>query len=182
MSRSESPPALALNHGLTFAELLTPEGLLKIDGLFLDRLRARDARAEEQLSAAATDIEHHEAIGEPPQRVADPEERESGLLIPGDHPHLEPRLAQGHVKKPAAICGLAKGAGPDCGHRDRALGSRHLSESPEDGQAPLHGFRLETTRRKQSLAQPGDLLGGEDGTVAPGAVRIAHQQPYGIGA
>ena len=49
MSRSESPPALALNHGLTFAELFTPEGLLKIDGLFLDRLRARDARAHDTL-------------------------------------------------------------------------------------------------------------------------------------
>jgi NADPH-dependent glutamate synthase beta subunit-like oxidoreductase/NAD(P)H-flavin reductase len=49
MSRPESPPALALNYGLTFAELFTTEGLLKIDGLFLDRLRARDAQAHNTL-------------------------------------------------------------------------------------------------------------------------------------
>ena len=40
MSLPESTPILALNHGLSFAELFTPEGLQKIDGLFLERLRA----------------------------------------------------------------------------------------------------------------------------------------------
>jgi len=51
MSRSESPPALTLNHGLSFAELFTPEGLKKIDGLFLDQLRIHDARARDTLIA-----------------------------------------------------------------------------------------------------------------------------------
>jgi len=51
MSRSESPPALALNHGLTFAELFTPEGLQKIDGLFLEHLRTRNAQAHDALLA-----------------------------------------------------------------------------------------------------------------------------------
>jgi hypothetical protein len=51
MSRSESPPALTLNHGLGFAELFTPEGLKKIDGLFLDQLRNHDARARDTLVA-----------------------------------------------------------------------------------------------------------------------------------
>jgi NADPH-dependent glutamate synthase beta subunit-like oxidoreductase/NAD(P)H-flavin reductase len=44
-------PALVLNHGLTFAELFTPEGLQKIDGLFLGRLRERDAKAHDSLLA-----------------------------------------------------------------------------------------------------------------------------------
>ncbi len=43
MSRPEPSSALILNHGLTFAELFTPEGLQKIDSLFLERLRAHDA-------------------------------------------------------------------------------------------------------------------------------------------
>ncbi len=51
MSRSESPPALTLNHGLGFAELFTPEGLKKIDGLFLDSLRSHDAHACDTLVA-----------------------------------------------------------------------------------------------------------------------------------
>ncbi|HSW52066.1 MAG TPA: FAD-dependent oxidoreductase [Sulfuricaulis sp.] len=51
MSRPELSPALVLNHGLTFAELFTPEGLQKIDGLFLERLRERDARAHDSLLA-----------------------------------------------------------------------------------------------------------------------------------
>jgi NADPH-dependent glutamate synthase beta subunit-like oxidoreductase len=51
MSRPELSPALVLNHGLTFAELFTPEGLQKIDGLFLLRLRERDARAHDSLVA-----------------------------------------------------------------------------------------------------------------------------------
>src|SRR3990167_9527934 len=51
MSLPESTPKLALNHGLSFAELFTPEGLQKIDGLFLERLRARDAKAHDTLIA-----------------------------------------------------------------------------------------------------------------------------------
>src|SRR3972149_5681414 len=51
MSLPESTPKLARNHGLTFAELFTPEGLQKIDGLFLERLRARDAKAHDTLIA-----------------------------------------------------------------------------------------------------------------------------------
>ena len=51
MSRPELSPALVLNHGLTFAELFTPEGLQKIDGLFLLRLRERDAKAHDSLIA-----------------------------------------------------------------------------------------------------------------------------------
>jgi hypothetical protein len=51
MSRPELSPALVLNHGLTFAELFTPEGLQKIDGLFLIRLRERDAKAHDSLRA-----------------------------------------------------------------------------------------------------------------------------------
>jgi len=51
MSLPESTPKLALNHGLSFAELFTPEGLQKIDGLFLDRLRNHDARACDTLIA-----------------------------------------------------------------------------------------------------------------------------------
>ena len=51
MSRPESSPALVLNHGLTFAELFTPEGLQKIDGLFLLRLREHDAKAHDSLIA-----------------------------------------------------------------------------------------------------------------------------------
>jgi NADPH-dependent glutamate synthase beta subunit-like oxidoreductase/NAD(P)H-flavin reductase len=50
MSRFESPPALTLNHGLSFAELFTPEGLKKIDSLFLDQLRNHDARACDTLA------------------------------------------------------------------------------------------------------------------------------------
>ncbi|MHB8621843.1 MAG: FAD-dependent oxidoreductase [Sulfuricaulis sp.] len=49
MSRPESPSALSLNHGLTFAELCTPEGLQKIDYLFLDHLRDRDVAAHATL-------------------------------------------------------------------------------------------------------------------------------------
>ena len=49
MSRSESLPALALNHGLTFAELFTLEGLQKIDALFLEHLRSRDAGVHDTL-------------------------------------------------------------------------------------------------------------------------------------
>jgi NADPH-dependent glutamate synthase beta subunit-like oxidoreductase len=51
MSRPELSPALVLNHGLTFAELFTPEGLQKIDGLFLIRLRELDAKAHDSLLA-----------------------------------------------------------------------------------------------------------------------------------
>jgi NADPH-dependent glutamate synthase beta subunit-like oxidoreductase/NAD(P)H-flavin reductase len=51
MSRSESPPALVLNYGLTFAELFTPEGLQKIDGLFLEHLRVRNAQTHDALLA-----------------------------------------------------------------------------------------------------------------------------------
>ncbi|MDO8705288.1 MAG: FAD-dependent oxidoreductase [Sulfuricaulis sp.] len=51
MSRSESPPVLALNHGLTFADLFTPEGLQNLDTLFLERLRERDAKAHATLRA-----------------------------------------------------------------------------------------------------------------------------------
>ena len=51
MSRTESSPVLVLNHGLTFAELFTPEGLQKIDGLFLERLREHDAKAHDSLLA-----------------------------------------------------------------------------------------------------------------------------------
>ncbi|MCR4331186.1 MAG: FAD-dependent oxidoreductase, partial [Sulfuricaulis sp.] len=51
MSLPESTPTLALNHGLSFAELFTPEGLKKIDGLFLDQLRIHDARARDTLIA-----------------------------------------------------------------------------------------------------------------------------------
>src|SRR3972149_4880733 len=51
MSLPESTPKLALNHGLGFAELFTPEGLQKIDVLFLERLRARDAKAHDTLIA-----------------------------------------------------------------------------------------------------------------------------------
>ena len=49
MSRSESPPVLALNHGLTFADLFTPEGLQNLDTLFLERLRERDAKVHATL-------------------------------------------------------------------------------------------------------------------------------------
>ncbi len=49
MSRPEPSSALTLNHGLTFAELFTPEGLQKIDGLFLERLRAHDAKVHATL-------------------------------------------------------------------------------------------------------------------------------------
>ena len=48
MSRPELSPALVLNHGLTFAELFTPEGLQKIDGLFLLRLREPETGAWER--------------------------------------------------------------------------------------------------------------------------------------
>jgi len=51
MSRSESPPALALNHGLSFTELFTPAGLQKLDEQFLERLRAQDAKRHERLLA-----------------------------------------------------------------------------------------------------------------------------------
>ncbi|HSD98040.1 MAG TPA: hypothetical protein VLB06_12960, partial [Sulfuricaulis sp.] len=51
MSLPESTPILALNHGLSFAELFTPEGLQKIDVLFLERLRARHATAHDTLIA-----------------------------------------------------------------------------------------------------------------------------------
>jgi len=51
MSQPESPPALVLNHGLTFTELFTPEGLQRIDSLFLSRLRERDAKVHDTLLA-----------------------------------------------------------------------------------------------------------------------------------
>jgi NADPH-dependent glutamate synthase beta subunit-like oxidoreductase/NAD(P)H-flavin reductase len=51
MSRTESPPALVLNHGLTFADLFTPDGLERIDRLFLARLRERDASVHDTLLA-----------------------------------------------------------------------------------------------------------------------------------
>lgn len=51
MSQSESPPALVLNHGFTFAELFTPESLQRIDGLFLERLCERDAKVHDTLLA-----------------------------------------------------------------------------------------------------------------------------------
>jgi NADPH-dependent glutamate synthase beta subunit-like oxidoreductase/NAD(P)H-flavin reductase len=49
MSPSHAP--LTLGHGLQFTELFTPEGLEKIDGLFLDRLRQHDAKAHDTLLA-----------------------------------------------------------------------------------------------------------------------------------
>ncbi len=49
MSRTESPPVLALNHGLAFADLFTQEGLQNLDSLFLERLHARDAKVHETL-------------------------------------------------------------------------------------------------------------------------------------
>ena len=51
MSRPESPPALVLNHGLTFTELFTPEGLQRIDSLYLSHLRERNAKVHDTLLA-----------------------------------------------------------------------------------------------------------------------------------
>ena len=51
MPRTESPPALVLNHGLTFADLLTPEGLERLDKLFLVELRERDVKRHDTLLA-----------------------------------------------------------------------------------------------------------------------------------
>ncbi len=51
MSRSESPPALVLNHGLTLADLFTPDGLERIDRLFLAELRERDIKVHDSLLA-----------------------------------------------------------------------------------------------------------------------------------
>jgi NADPH-dependent glutamate synthase beta subunit-like oxidoreductase/NAD(P)H-flavin reductase len=67
MSRLESPPALALNHGLSFAELFTPAGLRKLDDRFLARLRAHDAGLHERLlgyrqGAAFTPVEVSELL------------------------------------------------------------------------------------------------------------------------
>ncbi len=67
MSRSESPPALALSHGLSFAELFTPAGLQKLDERFLARLRAHDAGLHERLlayrqGAVSTPIEVSELL------------------------------------------------------------------------------------------------------------------------
>jgi len=49
-----SSPILVLNYGLTFAELFALEGLHKIDGLFLELLRDRDAKAHAALLAWRT--------------------------------------------------------------------------------------------------------------------------------
>ncbi|MDH3562048.1 MAG: FAD-dependent oxidoreductase [Gammaproteobacteria bacterium] len=51
MPRTESPPALVLNHGLTFADLFTPEGLERIDRLFLTELRASNIKGHDTLLA-----------------------------------------------------------------------------------------------------------------------------------
>jgi len=51
MSRPESPTALVLNHGLTFADLFTHEGLQRIDQLYLSELRAHDAAIHDRLLA-----------------------------------------------------------------------------------------------------------------------------------
>ncbi|MHB8535250.1 MAG: FAD-dependent oxidoreductase [Sulfuricaulis sp.] len=51
MSRPESPPALALNHGLSFADLFTQDGLQNLDRLFLERLREHDAKSHDSLRA-----------------------------------------------------------------------------------------------------------------------------------
>src|SRR4030067_3560189 len=58
MSRIESPPALVLNHGLTFAELFTPEGIERIDRLFLALLRERDAKLHDTLLAWRSEQEN----------------------------------------------------------------------------------------------------------------------------
>jgi NADPH-dependent glutamate synthase beta subunit-like oxidoreductase/NAD(P)H-flavin reductase len=49
-----SSPILVLNYGLTFAELFALEGLHKIDALFLEQLRDRDAKAHAALLAWRT--------------------------------------------------------------------------------------------------------------------------------
>src|SRR3989344_2110354 len=44
-------PALRLNDGFTYSDLITPEGLQKLDGRFLERLRARDEKLHNALLA-----------------------------------------------------------------------------------------------------------------------------------
>ncbi len=52
MSKPDSPAAAPrLNHGFTFAELRTQAGLERLDRLFLERLRARDAKCHAALLA-----------------------------------------------------------------------------------------------------------------------------------
>src|SRR5690554_3700858 len=45
-------PSLALAHGLDFADLYRPDGLARIDALFLDALSAADPELAELLAAA----------------------------------------------------------------------------------------------------------------------------------
>ena len=70
------PDALTLAHGLTFADLYDRDGLVRLDGVFLDTLGAADADLERRLVLARRD----------PGSLARLEESE---LIMEVAPHLE---------------------------------------------------------------------------------------------
>ena len=74
-------PMITLAHGLRFADLYSIEGARRIDGLFLDHLRAADAGLAGKLDAGRSAPESLEA------------KAEAAMLI-ALGPHLEDFLAQ----------------------------------------------------------------------------------------
>ena len=75
-SHATSAPELSLAHGFAFADLYTQPGLSRLDGVFLDHLKAADADLYAQLLAGRAD----------PASLAD---KVSSALIIAVAPHLE---------------------------------------------------------------------------------------------
>ena len=136
---------------------------------------------QEELGAPTADVQHDQTIGGCRQSGADPQEGEPPLLRPGDDRDLDPGVASGARQERGTIDGLTQGAGADGTDDGRALSLGRLAKAPEGVERAPDRGRLQYLVGKQPLAQAGDLLIGQQGSVGGPAYAVRHQQPYRIG-
>ena len=127
---------------------------------------------DDQLDAAATDVDDEGALLGQVHRVADGEIDVARFFCAGDDLRRDPGVLGNGVQELAAVLRFAHGCGRDGTHVRDAVALRELHELADGFQAEAHGFVCQAAVLEDALAQEDHLLLAVDDlerVIAPSA-------------
>jgi hypothetical protein len=157
--------------------LVAEEALGEADGAELEAARLEHATgpAENELGAAAADVDQHDLLIEDGHRLQHTQVDEPGLLDPGDHLDLDAGLRPGALEEDVAVLRFAHGTRRDRVHSG-AGDLRHLAEALQRLDAAVDGRRLQHLHVARARAQAHHLLLAVDDLEAGAVEGARHEQ------
>ena len=168
---------------LLLDRLLGEEPLGEPDGADLEAAGGQHVapRPDDELGAAAADVDDEHLLVEDRHRLQHPEVDQPGLLDAGDHLDADVGLGQRRLQEVVPVLGLPHGAG---GH-GVDLGAEAVgdaAEPAEGGDAPLDGVGRQLLHVARPRAEPDDLLVAGQDVEAVVAGRTGDDEMNAVGA